>query len=73
MFDTHLCYLKSYAEPIAYFGSGAEATIPVLKYSELCNCVYCWVYHKMKFCDKCDKLFCSSHIDNHLCFTIEEG
>jgi len=53
--------------------SGVEDTIPIQKYCDLCSCVFCWKYSKMKTCDECEKLFCKNHIENHLCFKEEQA
>ncbi len=55
------------------FDRNIEFMIPVLKYFKLCNCVYCWIYSKTKFCDECEKLFCLDHRKNHLCFKEEQA
>ena len=58
----------NYFETMPIFGSGIECTIPTHKYCDLCNCIYCWNYSKMKACDDCEKLYCSDHIKHHPCF-----
>lgn len=42
--------------------------IPIMKYHDLCNCVFCWKYSDVKTCETCNKLFCSIHEKNHMCF-----
>ena len=49
--------------------SNVISKIPIMKYPDLCNCVFCWEYSNVKTCRICDKLFCSEHEENHLCFT----
>ena len=52
------CYLDDYA----------ISKIPISAYSNLCNCVFCWEYIKVKICKTCNKLFCSEHKEDHFCF-----
>lgn len=50
------------------FDNYIESKTPENKFIDLCGCVFCWTYRFTRNCAKCEKMFCSEHIEIHLCF-----